>query len=111
MIIQKIVIDIFINVKIIAMAVENHIWNNDGDHLILFIDIMGFKDRVTRMDHNDLLNKLKEFKEKNDRLKPLLEDKKGELLRMVQFSDSIIIASLDDSKSALNRDCRLIFSI
>lgn len=69
MIIQKIVIDIFINVKIIAMAVENHIWNNDGDHLILFIDIMGFKDRVTRMDHNDLLNKLKEFKEKNDRLK------------------------------------------
>lgn len=44
-----------------------------------------------------------EFKEKNDRLKPLLKDKNGELLRMVQFSDSIIIASLDDSKSALNK--------
>lgn len=44
-----------------------------------------------------------EFKEKNDRLKPLLQDKNGELLRMVQFSDSIIIASLDDSKSALNK--------
>ncbi|MBQ3189769.1 hypothetical protein [Alistipes shahii] len=82
---------------------ENHKWNENGDHLVLFMDIMGFKDRVTRMEHQDLLNKMIEFKEKNDRLKPLLQDKNGELLRMVQFSDSIIIASLDDSKSALNR--------
>lgn len=85
------------------MAVESHEWNETGDHLILFMDIMGFKDRVTRMGHEELLKKLKEFKEKNDRLKPLLKDNKGELLRMIQFSDSIILASLDDSKSALNR--------
>jgi hypothetical protein len=85
------------------MMAENHKWNENGDHLVLFMDIMGFKDRVTRMEHQDLLNKMIEFKEKNDRLKPLLQDKNGELLRMVQFSDSIIIASLDDSKSALNR--------
>ncbi len=85
------------------MAVESHEWNKTGDHLILFMDIMGFKDRVTRMEHEELLKKMIEFKEKNDRLKPLLKDEQGELLRMVQFSDSIIIASLDDSKSALNK--------
>ena len=85
------------------MMAENHKWNENGDHLVLFMDIMGFKDRVTRMEHQDLLNKMIEFKEKNDLIKPLLQDKNGELLRMVQFSDSIIIASLDDSKSALNR--------
>ena len=85
------------------MAAETHEWNENGDHIVLFMDIMGFKDRVTRMEHKELLEKMIEFKEKNDRLKPLLKDKKGELLRIVQFSDSIIIASLDDSKSALNK--------
>lgn len=85
------------------MAGETHEWNKNSDHLILFMDIMGFKDRVTRMNHKDLLEKMIEFKEKNDRLKPLLQDKQGDLLRMIQFSDSIILASLDDSKSALNR--------
>lgn len=85
------------------MATETHEWNKNGDHLILFMDIMGFKDRVTRMEHEELFDKMIEFKEKNNRLKPLIQDKNGELLRMVQFSDSIIIASLDDSKSALNR--------
>ena len=41
---------------------ENHKWNENGDHLVLFMDIMGFKDRVTRMEHQDLLNKMIEFK-------------------------------------------------
>lgn len=85
------------------MAKETHEWNENSDHIVLFMDIMGFKDRVMRMGHKELLEKMIEFKEKNDRLKPLLKDKNGELLRMVQFSDSIIIASLDDSKSALNK--------
>lgn len=85
------------------MAKETHEWNENSDHIVLFMDIMGFKDRVMRMGHKELLEKMIEFKEKNDRLKPLLQDKNGELLRMVQFSDSIIIASLDDSKSALNK--------
>lgn len=39
------------------MMAENHKWNENGDHLVLFMDIMGFKDRVTRMEHQDLLNR------------------------------------------------------
>lgn len=82
---------------------ENHVWNEDAHHIVLFMDIMGFKDRVTRTEHKTLLESMIAFKERNDRLKPLLCDKNGELLRMVQFSDSIIIASLNDSKQSLNR--------
>ena len=82
---------------------DAHIWQESEDHLILFMDIMGFKDRVTRTPHKDLLKTLTDFKELNDRLKPLLSDKNGELLRMVQFSDSIIIASMNPDKKSLNR--------
>lgn len=57
------------------MAIETHEWNENSDHIVLFMDIMGFKDRVTRMGHKELLEKMIEFKEKNDRLKPLLQDK------------------------------------
>lgn len=82
---------------------ENHVWDEEGDHIVLFMDIMGFKDRVTRTKHKTLLEAMIAFKERNDRLKPLLSDKTGELLRMVQFSDSIIIASMNASKQSLNR--------
>lgn len=83
--------------------VDPHIWQENEDHLVLFMDIMGFKDRVTRTRHNELLKTLTDFKDLNDRLKPLLKDDTGELLRMVQFSDSIIIASMNSNKQSLNR--------
>lgn len=83
--------------------IDPHIWQENDDHLVLFMDIMGFKDRVTRTKHNDLLKTLTDFKNLNDRLKPLLKDNKGELLRMVQFSDSIIIASMNSDKQSLNK--------
>lgn len=86
-----------------AKQLDAHIWQENEDHLVLFMDIMGFKDRVTRTPHKDLLKTLTDFKELNDRLKPLLSDKNGELLRMVQFSDSIIIASMNSNKQSLNR--------
>lgn len=50
------------------MAKETHEWNENSDHIVLFMDIMGFKDRVMRMGHKELLEKMIEFKEKNDRL-------------------------------------------
>lgn len=31
------------------MAKETHEWNENSDHIVLFMDIMGFKDRVMRM--------------------------------------------------------------
>ena len=44
------------------MASETHEWNENSDHIVLYMDIMGFKDRVTRMGHKEFLEKMIEFK-------------------------------------------------
>lgn len=72
-------------------------WTEDSDRLILYADIMGFKDRVMSTSHEELKKNLLDFMESfNRKMKPLL---KGDYLRYVQFSDSIIIvANGTDSK-------------
>lgn len=39
------------------MAKETHEWNENSDHIVLFMDIMGFKDRVMRMGIKNSLEK------------------------------------------------------
>lgn len=64
-------------------------WEDDADRLILYADIMGFSHRVTRSNHNDLKEELLGFKKSWEaKIKPL---QKGDYLRSVQFSDSIIV--------------------
>lgn len=66
-------------------------WNEDSERLILYADIMGFKDRVMSTKHDELKKSLLNFMESFKRkMKPLL---KGDYLRYVQFSDSIIIVA------------------
>lgn len=61
------------------------------ERLILFADIMGFKDRVLRTEHSVLKKDLLEFKTQwCNRMKPL---QKGNHLYYSQFSDSIIIST------------------
>ena len=72
-------------------------WTEDCERLILYADIMGFKERVLTNKHEELresiLNFIKSF---NKKMQPLLT---GDYLRYVQFSDSIIIvANGTDSK-------------
>lgn len=83
---------------------KENTWDSAGNHYVLFMDIMGFKDRVTRTSHDKLYQILKDFVGRNDQLRPLLRDKDGgELARMSQFSDSIIVVSKDDTKQSLHR--------
>lgn len=72
-------------------------WENDAERLILYADIMGFKDRVLSTNHEELKQDLLLFMNCfNKKIKPLLT---GDYLRYVQFSDSIIIvANGSDSK-------------
>lgn len=77
-------------------------WSN-GDHFVLYIDIMGFKEKVCNIPHKKLHKILWEFQTKNDKLKPLLKNGNSEFMRISHFSDSIIIASLDAGKRSLNR--------
>jgi hypothetical protein len=75
------------------------IWNDESDHFVLYMDIMGFKDRVLREDHVELRTKLLDFKTKNAKLKPLA-------LPMTQFSDSIIVSTYGTAESDLNKITR-----
>jgi len=64
-------------------------WDKDGDRLLLYADIMGFSHRVNYNNHEDLKKSLLTFKHTwETKLKPL---EKGDHLKSVQFSDSILI--------------------
>ena len=65
--------------------------NVTAKRLVLFADIMGFKDRVLRTEHMQLKADLLAFKTKwLNRMKPL---EKGDHLYYSQYSDSIVIAT------------------
>lgn len=71
---------------------------NDG--LVLFLDIMGFKDRIMRTPHEQLDLQLREFKKRHNKLKPLMDNGSIELLH---FSDSIIVVAHKADIFTLNR--------
>ncbi len=65
------------------------LWSKDKERLILYADIMGFKETVISETHDDLKERLMKFKQTFDkRIKPL---RSGDHLKYVQFSDSVII--------------------
>lgn len=71
---------------------------NDG--LVLFLDIMGFKERILRTPHDTLDSQLREFKKRHNKLKPLMDNGSIELLH---FSDSIIVVAHKADIFTLNR--------
>ncbi|MCM1139818.1 MAG: hypothetical protein NC453_14720 [Muribaculum sp.] len=81
----------------------NEEWITKTDHLVLFMDIMGFKNRVERTDLVVLMGQLSEFKTKNIKLSPLLKNGKQQLIAYSQFSDSIVLVTRGCSKEDLNR--------
>ena len=75
------------------------------DKFVLYLDIMGFKERVNRVDIGQLKEQLMQFKTKNKKLKPLLQGGKTKetLINMAQFSDSIVLVTRDSTTDDLNR--------
>lgn len=71
--------------------------NNTADRYVVFLDIMGFKDRVARTGHDELLSLLNKF---NSDITNYIRKYKGSL-ELSQFSDSIVLFSSDDSESSL----------
>lgn len=45
-----------------AKNIHNN-WEDDIERLVLFADIMGFKDRVLRNNHETLISSLKNFRD------------------------------------------------
>ncbi|MBO7145935.1 MAG: hypothetical protein J6W13_14080 [Salinivirgaceae bacterium] len=79
--------------------------NVEQEKFVLYLDIMGFRDRVNKVEINELKQQLLLFKTKNNKLKPLLEGGKTKetLIYMAQFSDSIVLVSRDATEDDLNR--------
>ena len=73
------------------------------ERFVLYLDIMGFKERVNRVEIEELREQLLRFKTKNKKLKPLLESKANTLIYMAQFSDSIVLVSRDTTIDDLHR--------
>ena len=67
-------------------------WDKDAERLLLYADIMGFKDRTFRSTHDQLKKDFICFRNKWDRqIKPLFDKK--DYLKFVQFSDSFLIVA------------------
>ncbi len=64
-------------------------WSEDKNRLILYADIMGFKDTIFSTTHTDLKNRLLSFRKSFE--KKIKHLRTGDYMRFVQFSDSIII--------------------
>lgn len=75
-------------------------WNDDAERLILYADIMGFSHRVTQSNHNELKEDLLKFKRSWDAKSIPL--RKGDHLRSVQFSDSILIVVNETNEKMFN---------
>ena len=75
------------------------------EKFVLYLDIMGFKERVSTTPIDVLEKELLSFKTKSNQLKPLLMagDTGNTLMNMAQFSDSIVLVTQNDTKDDLNR--------
>lgn len=67
------------------------------EKFVVFLDIMGFKDRVMRTKHEELKEELKQL---SNSIVEVLESK-NEGITCIQFSDSIILFTVNSSNSQL----------
>lgn len=80
---------------------KNPDWSKDQERYILYADLMGFKERVRTTPHLELKKQLQNFKAKVlTEYEPL---QKGGQLKMVQYSDSILIVDNNTTANGLNR--------
>lgn len=101
-------------------------WNKTCNRFVAFLDIMGFRDRVYRESHEDVKKMLESFQPTiggiDNRAKILLamerknlnrEKKilKTPIIRVVSFSDSIILISNDDSLDSASQILSVVIII
>ncbi len=75
-------------------------WTSDDDKYVLYMDIMGFKERVKSTDFSVLQEQFNELCSKlKNRISPLTT---GEHLVYYQFSDSIVLTTDEATPKGLN---------
>ena len=73
--------------------------NFTKDRFVAFLDIMGFKDRVARNEHEDVLEELEIFQ---SNISQYVSYHRDANIQIALFSDSILIYSQDDKLSSLH---------
>ncbi len=71
---------------------------NTTNRFVAFLDIMGFKDRVARTNHNKLLTQLSNF---NKDITGYIGKRQDTEIQLAQFSDSIVLFSSDSTQKSL----------
>lgn len=71
---------------------------NTANRFVAFLDIMGFKDRVARTNHAQLLEQLTNF---NREITSYIGKYKNSEIQLAQFSDSIVLFSNDTTSISL----------
>ena len=74
-------------------------WNNKNERFVVFLDIMGFKDRVARTPMEKLYEQLVDF---NTEIVNIIAKNKSEEVQLAQFSDSIVLFTNNSEKESLN---------
>ena len=79
-------------------------WNNTCNRFVAFLDIMGFRDRVFRESHEDMMEMFVSLRPTIKTIETFAKvasrSKKIAIVKPIIFSDSIILVSNDDSKNA-----------
>jgi len=78
------------------MTINSTKWEETTERFVVYLDIMGFKDKVARQPHEKVYDDLKDVF--NRALKFINEDGEKGIVKGVQFSDSIIFFSRDNSE-------------
>lgn len=71
---------------------------NTANRFVVFLDILGFKDRVARTNHNKLLTQLSDF---NKGIVGCIGKYNNTDIQLAQFSDSIVLFSNDITAKSL----------
>ena len=66
-------------------------WEQDCERFVTFLDIKGFKDYVSRNDHQFIKDKLLKIKVLANVIDDVLEKKLGASVKHVTFSDTICL--------------------
>ena len=87
--------------QVVPHPIEPKNWEEKADRLVLYADILGFKERIYSQDYDAIRDKLISFRTRwNDRMKTILSE---EELKFVQFSDTILIIAKGTDLNMLDK--------
>lgn len=87
-------------------------WMPTANRYVAFIDIMGFKNMVEKLKHEEIYSMMKKVNLKRNLAENIDWDQKNlKLIRTTTYSDSIMVYSKDESKESLDHLIKSVASL